>query len=299
MSSTLDVTLGFDDGFAPHAAATIASAVKASPGADFRFIIFHAGVSRERQESVEAAAPGATFFWRELRDDEMPSFTNRGYFNKAIMFRLGLEAFGPEDCTRAIYLDADTIVLRDLRELWNTDLEGAPLGAVLDTYSTGAEFAERWNLPAENPIYFNSGMLLINLKQVREEKLFSRAIEFFVENDEHIHFADQDALNYAVWGRWKKLDNCWNVQRDMIIPGLAANLPEEMRWDGSMPGVVHFTGTDKPWSTDGWHPWSWTYWRALERTPFAREVAQRRQVPKLHRLRLLLRWLRHKPRSAG
>lgn len=298
MADRIDIALGFDDGFAPHASATIASVVATAPKTDFRFIILHAGVSPERQAMVERSAPHAEFFWRELEDEELPDFRDRGHFTKAIMFRLGIEAFAPADCRRIIYLDADMIVMRNLRELWELDLEGYPIGAVHDTYSTGEAFAQLWKLESDNPVYFNSGMMLIDLEKVRKEKSFSAAIDFFERNDEKLFFADQDALNFVFWDRWKQLDTCWNIQRDMVIPGIAANLPPEKKWKANFPGVIHYTGLDKPWLPSGWHPWSWAYWAALGRTPFAREIGQRYKVSTSHKMRLFIRWLKNHPRGA-
>ena len=38
----------------------------------------------------------------------------------------------PESVSRVLYLDSDILVIDDLRALWQTDLEGAVLGAVED-----------------------------------------------------------------------------------------------------------------------------------------------------------------------
>lgn len=297
MTSTIDVALGFDDAYAPHAAATIASAVACAPDANFRFILICSEVSDARRAMVEKAAPKAKFVWTLIQDGDMPKFNNRDYFTRAILFRLGLEKYAPADSQRIIYLDSDMTVLRDLRDLWKTDLKGNVAGAVHDTFVIDTEFSARWSLPKVGPGYFNSGMMLIDMELVRKEKLFAAALDVVAKHGDEMRFADQDALNYVLWGRWLPLDVAWNLQRDMIIPSLAVNLPKHKTWAGQWPGVVHFTGTDKPWTPKGWHPWAWIYWRSLTRTPFESEVAKRYHVEPMYKLKMMVRWMRHKPRS--
>jgi lipopolysaccharide biosynthesis glycosyltransferase len=197
-----------------------------------------------------------------------------------------------------LYIDSDTTVMGDVRELWASDLKGAPIGAVIDHYNKSDEWAQKWQLPAEKARYFNSGVLLIDLEKVRAEKLFSRALDFFVRNDKELLFADQDALNYAAWGRWTALDPAWNVQRFMTPAEFAAQPAERQVKDG-IPKLVHFIGWEKPWLPNKWHPWAWAYWQNLERTPFAADVRRTNHMDLFQLAKLRLRWwLRHPPTAS-
>ena len=294
-ADVIDIALGIDRGYAPHAAAVIASVVRHAPGADLRFVILHDGVEPDLRARVEAAAPGAAFEWCEIKDADVPAMANREHFSRAILFRLGLEKHAPADCARMLYLDADVIVAADVRALWNTDLGGAPLGAVIDCFVDAHAFAARWGLPSEAPAYFNSGILLIDLERVRAERLFTKAIDFAVAHIGEIYLVDQDALNFVCWGRWARLENAWNTQRHMVIPSLIAQTPRDRQLQGRAPAIIHYTGPEKPWLSEGYHPWSWLYWENLQRTPFFDEVARRYGVGPLKRFIL---WQRHLRRGA-
>lgn len=289
----VDIALGVDRAYAAHAAAVISSVVAHAPGAQLRFLILHSGVERALQMTVEHAAPGAKFAWREIGDADVPAMAQREHFSRAILFRLGIERHAPADWRRVLYLDADVIVNRDVRELWREDLGEAPIGAVIDCYVDAPEFAERWSLAREGSAYFNSGVLLIDLEHVRAERLFTRAIEFCAEHLDEIYLADQDALNAVAWGRWARLPNAWNVQRHMVIPSLIAQTPVDRQLGAEAPAIIHFTGPEKPW-TMGYHPWSWLYWRALKRTAFVRDVSKRYRMGPVKRLMLWQRWLKRK-----
>lgn len=294
----VSVALGIDAAYAPHAAAVLASVARhvARPG--LRVLVLHVGVPLEARARIEAAAPGAQVVWREIGEDDVPPMADREHFSRAILFRLGIEAHAPPEWRRLLYLDGDVIVADNLDELWRTDLSGAAVGAVTDCFVDAEAFAGRWGLDRAEARYFNSGVLLIDLEAVRREGLFTKAIGFAAANAAHLRFTDQDALNYALWGKWRRLETRWNVQRHMVIPALIAETPEERRLGTQRPAIVHYTGPDKPWLKRAYHPWSWLYWDNLARTPFLQEVARAEGMGPLRRLQLWQRWIRRRARAA-
>lgn len=293
-SETLSIALGIDRRYAAHAAATIASVVRHSAAAPLRFLILHEAVEPALRRRVEAAAPGARFVWSEIGDEDVPDMAPREHFSRAILFRLGITQRAPSDWQRVLYIDADAIVAGDLRELWTANLGDRPIGAVADCFVDPDAFAARWGLPRQGAAYFNSGVLIIDLLRAKAERLFDKALEFAAAHVAELRFTDQDALNYAAWGRWKRLDGRWNVQRHMVISALQAEIPADRRLGSQPPGIIHYTGREKPWVRDGYHPWSWLYWKNLSRTPFLAEVARAEGMGPMRRLVLWQRWLRRR-----
>lgn len=291
MSETIDVAFGFDGNYAAHAAAVMASVVRHAPDGRFRFIVLHSGVDAGTQARVESAAPGVSFVWVEVGDDDLPPFADRDHFSRATLFRLGLEKLAPADCTRVLYLDSDITVLADVRALYNVDLEGQPVAAAIDAFVDPARFAKLWSLP-EGPNYFNAGILVIDLKKVRAEHLFDKAADFVARNDPELN--DQDALNWACWGRWKRFDVAWNAQRHMAIASLIEEMTPDKRLNGRKPNIIHFTGPEKPWIAGAYHPWSWLYWESLRRTPFLHDVVRKHGVGAAKQAQLWLRWQRRR-----
>jgi len=289
------VAFGFDDGYVPHAAAVIASIARASDPAVFRFLLLNTGVSKERQKQLESVAPAAEYVWIEVGAEHLPELKVKGsiaHVSHATFLRLALERAAPADCDRVIYLDADLIVTGDLRDLWAADIGDAIVAGTHDHFIRPGGFAAQWGLPQAKLGYFNAGVLLIDLAKVREEKLFSKALDFVLANNPA--FADQDALNWALWNRWREVDLIWNVGRHLTIDVLIPEVDEGRRLNGRAPGIIHYTGPEKPWRREGYHPWAWLYWQALKRTPFEREVAARESVSRLQKARLWLRWRRRR-----
>lgn len=96
----------------------------------------------------------------------------------------------PEIPDKIIYLDTDTIVNGNLRELNNIDIKNYELACVDDLYNWLNP--NRWKVRH----YFNSGVLLLNMKAIRKTKLFTKAREMVATKK--MISPDQDALNFLV-----------------------------------------------------------------------------------------------------
>lgn len=287
----INVVLAFDDAYAAHGSAVIASAVRfLSPGSA-RFLCLHDGIAPRRRRQVEQSAPGFEFVWREVTASEMPPMVTRGHINRITLFRLGLGRFAPADWHRVIYLDSDLVVQTDLRQLWQVDLKGAPIGAVADVYQDGQKLKALLALRSDTePRYFNAGVLLIDLDQERQTSGMARSLDLLIDLDFDLEFLDQDALNAVFWDRWTPINPAWNVQRYCRQRDRVRDSWRPFR----RPAIIHFITGDKPWTRSVWHPWAGSYWRALARTPFTEEVIERYRVRWNDLMRIRLRyWISH------
>jgi len=84
-------------------------------------------------------------------------------------------------------------------------------------------------------------------------------------------FNDQDALNHALNGAYKRLDPRWNVQasrRPRDFDKAQGELAEVARLWLSDPWILHFAGPGKPWigNMAGSH-WDQRYWREAPASP--------------------------------
>ena len=144
------------------------------------------------------------------------------------------------DVPRLIYLDCDVLVFRDLSELFNLELSaGKVLAAVPDseTLSLGedcATIADALGLPAEGA-YFNCGVMLMNLDELRKQHFFERAVEFLNGKSAH-RFWDQSAINFLLYGQIQALRECWN----------RASWRFDAQQNNDLDCVLHYT-TSAPW----------------------------------------------------
>jgi lipopolysaccharide biosynthesis glycosyltransferase len=160
-----------------------------------------------------------------------------------------------------LLLDADVLVLDDIRRLLRHDLAGAPLAAVRDPIQPTLRHARTalpgWRdlgLAAERE-YFNSGVMLLDLDECRRVGVFSRADRFLVEHLDNVAYADQDPLNWAVDGRWVRLERRWNtfalsplIRPTGYVHHAEAEIPlEVLLRDETDPAILHYATATKPW----------------------------------------------------
>ena len=132
-------------------------------------------------------------------------------FTIGAMFRCSLPELLP-DLNRIIYLDADLFVNRDIKELWDVDVREYCLAGVADEGVAVHNYPRILNKYPEikKESYFNSGVLYMNLKKIREfGNLKKLVVDFLIENPE-ADLPDQDALNVLFHNKVLYLDGSWN-----------------------------------------------------------------------------------------
>jgi lipopolysaccharide biosynthesis glycosyltransferase len=160
-----------------------------------------------------------------------------------------------------LYLDADVLVLRDLRPLLGSSLDGAPLAAVRNPSNPVLEVGSAlpgWRelgLPASRE-YFNSGVMLLDLAECRRRGTFDKCYRFLEDMPQHVRFWDQDALNWAVDDDWVRLDRRWNtfpLSALSQIPAFKYDAEDvvplqQLIDDEDSAAILHFAGPWKPWA---------------------------------------------------
>jgi len=141
---------------------------------------------------------------------------------------------------RLIYLDCDVLVFRDLAQLFDLELApGKVLAAARDSETLSLAddsptIADASNLPREGA-YFNCGVMLMNLDQLRKQEFFERAVEFLNRKSAY-RFWDQSAINFLLYGQIDELPEYWN----------RASWHFDAQQNNDLDCVLHYT-TSAPW----------------------------------------------------
>jgi lipopolysaccharide biosynthesis glycosyltransferase len=145
------------------------------------------------------------------------------------------------DVPRLIYLDCDVLVFRDLSGLFDHQLSrGKILAAVPDSETLTLDHDSRriaaaMNLP-NGGRYFNAGVVLLNLEELRKQDFTEQSLEFFKKWREHYRFWDQSAINFLLYGQIEELPEYWN----------RAAWQFDAQDNNQLDCVIHYT-TSVPW----------------------------------------------------
>jgi lipopolysaccharide biosynthesis glycosyltransferase len=161
--------------------------------------------------------------------------------------------------SRCIYLDTDLIVLADLKELYDTDLSGNIAGCILDSAAFDPNQAPRLtnDLRLKNPsLYFNAGVMLIDLDAWRQNQVTQKAVQVSAERYDVLAALDQDILNIVLEDRWLSLERRWNTLKFWAA-------------EDFNNGIVHLCGKVKPWHPDYHENFKTEFFEFLDRTTFS------------------------------
>ena len=160
-----------------------------------------------------------TLFWQKMEEVipkgmELP--LDRSTYPLNIYMRLFIPYFIPLEIEYVLYLDVDMIVQADVTTIFENDLSDKVIAAVLDpriiTFdnSWGGVFNyEALGLPG-NTRYFNTGLLLMNLKKWREQNVTEKIIQCIDNNKKFANYPDQYGLNVVLANQWLELSPLWN-----------------------------------------------------------------------------------------
>ena len=188
----------------------------------------------------------------------------RDYFSKTTYYRLLIPELYPQ-YEKAIYLDSDIVVLKDISKLYNMDigtnlLAGAP-DDVIQTIEVFREYSEKVVGVSDHGNYFNAGILLMNLKELRAFK-FKQKFLYLLGTIKFSVAQDQDYLNRLCKGRVKLLDKAWNK-----MPVSGDNI------ERSKINIVHYNLAFKPWHFDD-VLYQEYFWKYTKKTKFFDDIME-------------------------
>jgi lipopolysaccharide biosynthesis glycosyltransferase len=282
-----------DNGYAMPLAVTVRSALaNLAPDRRMQLYILDGGIDDANKRRLLESWKDPRLTVQFVRPDmsQVQGLMVSNHVNVVTYLRLLMPFVLPAHVRRAIYLDADLTVLRDLGEMWDTPQAGSPCLATQDIAApcinaavSLSTFARCKNhLAAHTPIanyrqlgiaedgkYFNGGVLVVDLDLWRRERLAEKMLGVLRDHHQHVLWWDQYALNVVLAGRWKEIDPRWNQNAHIYVyPGwehspLSRETFQRLRDD---PWIVHFCSPTKPWHYFCDHPSTGDFRRYLKQT---------------------------------
>ncbi len=226
----MNIALGFDKGYLPHGAATIKSIIENNKNVRINFLIMINNSINGLDKYLLKNMIGKQNTVQFVDMDNLFKNQFEGCWSTAMYYPLILSSICKDD--KILFLDADTIITGNLVDFYKTNLSNIYCAAVRDwglniqrkksnitlkinnngaTMSI-ADFMHKKLKFSESDClnYFNSGVLLLNLKKIRKDNLEKQMIQYVENND--LMFPDQDVLNLFFKDCVKLLPYNYNYQ---------------------------------------------------------------------------------------
>lgn len=258
----IPIFFAVDDNYMPFLAVSLQSlTANASEKNYYSIKVLHTNISAENKkkisryerENVNIEFVDLNYYIEKIQD----KLYTRDYYSKTTYFRLFLPNLYPQ-YDKVLYLDSDIVILDDIAKLYHTDMgdnlvAGAP-DDVIQNIKVFQDYAEKVVGVADYRKYFNAGVLLMNLDELRKFKFQEK----FIYSLEKIKFAvaqDQDYLNRLCKGRVKLIDKGWNR---MPMPDDKIKTSEIK--------LIHYNLAYKPWHFEDilYKEYFWKYAKQTE-----------------------------------
>ena len=252
----INICLATDNNYTKYAGVVIASILaNANNDDNLAFYILDGGINSRSKEDLLTLKKikNCDINFIKIKNEDFEDYKKiktHKYITLAAFYRLKLTALLP-DVNRIIYLDCDFIINSSLKELFHTNLEGKPVAGVLDI---------KKKITAINPSYVNSGMLIFDLKRMRELNIEEKFLNWTLEHSDSITCGDQEIINEVCKNNIKLLNNEWNVQSSNFT-----NRSSYLR----KPKGIHFISARKPWHYASFSYHKKYYFKYLQLTPWA------------------------------
>lgn len=243
-----------------------------------RVFVLHNDLTKEDKEQLEELTrqyDNEILFLHIAKEDFPKDLPTTEAWTIEMYFRLLLLDVLPEETDRLLYIDVDMIINKSIKEVYQTDFEGKNFCVCADmatVFPFSKEHAELFAEHIRNGFtYFNSGLMLWNVKKLRAENYnFRRYMELAERVKDKLMAPDQDILNYMHLNQVKYLDE----YQYNLFSRLAYNRDVHYEDVKKETTIIHYAGM-KPWEGEYLHyDIEQLWWDYAKKTPFYYELME-------------------------
>lgn len=278
----INIATALNSRYMRYAYVMLTSVFVNQPDADIHVYLLHSDLSMQDIGHLNSLADkyhNHISFLPINREDFSSSLPTTVCWPLEAYFRLMLPDILPPDVNRLLYLDVDMIIDKPIKSLYEADFEGKKFCVCRDmgfnNEATTFPFPDARNELfkkhiAQNFTYFNSGMMLWNIENLRGKYTFDTYMELAGTLNYKLIAPDQDLLNYLHWDQVKFLDE------------YQFNLFSKMSYNNGIhyedikrgTTIIHFAGM-KPWEGQYVHyDIEQLWWDYARLTPFYVELME-------------------------
>ena len=209
----LDITINTDDNYIQHAMAMLDSLYENNQSHFITVHVLQKHLSESSKNFIITLSKRynnkVLFYTIDESRLEGVQFRKNRPLSMAAYYRLLLSSVLPKEIDKVLYLDCDMIVLKDISEIFSTELDDYALAASLDQFPYDQQHRLQLHMEVGERT-FCSGIMLVNLKYWRLHIVEEGLLEYAKRNRKVVYLHDQDVLNYYFKKKWFLLPPKWN-----------------------------------------------------------------------------------------
>lgn len=230
----INIAYGIDDNYARCIATSIASFCMNNNNKNFCFYIIATNLSNETKKNLNVLAKNLNIdvVIYEIDNKFFKDMPTVHVVSLAAYFRILLPII-VYNVDILFYIDADIICLKDASEFFDIKLKENIIAAIPDNEKMNRKRND--SLKLKNHVYFNSGVLIIDVKKWNKNKISNRIVTVINKYKDVIKYEDQDALNMVLSKKVRYISkkfNCINL-KDIDVREIV---------------LLHFANHPKPWN---------------------------------------------------
>lgn len=276
-NSRINIATALNSRYMRYTYVMLTSLFRNQPDADIHVYLLHSDLTESDQTYLLSLAKEYSqnihflFIDQSLFSDKLPTTSS---WPLEAYYRLLLLNLLPLEVERILYLDVDMIINKPISKLYFTGFENSyfcvcrDMGVSLPLSDIRNEiFKEHIS---NSFTYFNSGMMLWNIKELRSKYSFNDYMDLAQRLNFQILAPDQDLLNFMHWNQVKFVDE----YQYNLFSKLAYNNGVRYQDVLSETTIVHFAGM-KPWEGEYVHyDIEQLWWDYAKLTPFYYELME-------------------------
>ena len=247
----VSLLVSLDEGYVPQLRVMLTSVYLNDPFRDHELHLLHRSLSAVSLASIAecCARYGFRFYPHAVADELFQDAPVTDRYPREMYYRLMAGELLPPQLEKVLYLDPDILVINPLTPLWDLELGEHLFAAAAHTGKTElSNSVNRIRLKVDHD-YFNSGVLLMNLKAcrqcIRPQELFA----FVRAHEKELLFPDQDVLNMCYGDHVQQVEDAlWNYDaRNYSSYMMRSGGRQDLQWVMTHTAILHFCGRAKPW----------------------------------------------------
>ena len=264
----IHIACAADNKYTQHTVVMLTSLFENNKENNIHLHFFSADFNTENQKIIEktVAKYQQNFSFYPLDAELFKDCYVSDHVSFATYYRIVIPNILVSQTSKILYLDTDIVVCKNLKPLWDLNIENYTIAAANEINFDGPQrlgFDEKYK-------YFNAGILLINARNWVAQNLQETLFSYIKLHTNKLTFWDQDALNANLYNKRLTLEPKWNQLSPVFEVDLKTLLKvysaEEIKEIKTSPAIIHYSGSSKPWDYLNIHPFKNEYYKYLSLT---------------------------------